>query len=331
MRSSLINTIPRLASSISLPPVPIIDACLDHVDLDEFRQKAFVPMKPVVMRAMNTEPATRSNNKMSIKVAAEWFQPISSTEYASSPSRGASKTLEPSTYLNNFNFAILPYELTIKSVKVRKHLEYLMQAEERYPHISELLCRSLKPYDPHKTFYRFHAPLTLFLFATSPACVLPLYIAQAQIGDLPGKLQEDIPTPRVVTKSGKGDIYDANIWMGTSTSYTPLHKDPNPNLFVQLMGAKKVRLFPPRVGEGLYQKVQQSIGASGMASMRGEEMMEEPERSLLEDRVWGEGVTEEGFEVEVGPEDALFIPKGWWHSIKSSGSGINVSVNWWFR
>jgi len=35
--------------------------------------------------------------------------------------------------------------------------------------------------------------------------------------------------------------------------------------------------------------------------------------------------------VEVSPGDALFIPKGWWHSIKSVGIGVTASVNWWFR
>lgn len=326
-----------LSSSIStrkyhsLPPVSIIHSCFDDVDLDEFRQTAFIPTKPVLMRAMNNGSSTNSKREISINVAAKWFVPISSTRFASVASPSAPNTLVPSRYLHNFADTILPYELTIDSDNIRKQLEWFMQPRKNHIEFSEQLCRSLEPYDADKSFYHFHAPFSLFLFATRPTCFLPFYIAQAQITNLPSKLQKDLPTPKVVRESGKGDIYDANIWMGTSTSYTPLHKDPNPNLFVQLVNKKKVRLFPPSVGGGIYQKVQQSIGGSGTASMRGEEMMEGPERSLLEERVWGEGVTDEGFEAEVGPEDALFIPKGWWHSIKSSESGINVSVNWWFR
>jgi hypothetical protein len=33
------------------------------------------------------------------------------------------------------------------------------------------------------------------------------------------------------------------------------------------------------------------------------------------------------------PGDALFIPRGWYHSVRSLGTyvqGINVSANWWF-
>lgn len=328
----------RFSSSIiatrkyhSLSPVQTIDCGFDHVNLDVFRQKAFIPEKPLFMRSINDESSTSSSIESSINTATKWFAPVSSTRFASIVPSNETSTLVPSRYLHNFAETILPYELTVNSVDMRKQLEFLMQPHKNRIEFSELLRRSLEPYDPQRTFYHFHAPLSLFLFATRPNFFLPFYIAQAQIADLPKKLQKDLPTPRVVKEAGKGDIYDANIWMGTSISYTPLHKDPNPNLFVQLVSKKKVRLFPPAVGGGIYQNVQQSIGASGIASMRGEEMMEGPERSLLEEHVWGERVTDEGFEVEVGPGDALFIPKGWWHSIKTSEKGINASVNWWFR
>jgi hypothetical protein len=40
------------------------------------------------------------------------------------------------------------------------------------------------------------------------------------------------------------------------------------------------------------------------------------------------------WEVDLAPGDALFIPRGWYHSVRSTGDdrgGINVSANWWFR
>ncbi|KAF2761495.1 Clavaminate synthase-like protein [Pseudovirgaria hyperparasitica] len=36
-------------------------------------------------------------------------------------------------------------------------------------------------------------------------------------------------------------------------------------------------------------------------------------------------------ETTIGPGDALYIPKGWWHSVKGLGQGIVGSANWWFR
>lgn len=68
-------------------------------------------------------------------------------------------------------------------------------------------------------------------------------------------------------------------------------------------------------------------------------MMAGPERIALDHAVWDMGSGDlDGFEVLVGTGDALFIPKGWWHSIKSfhdpnldGNPGISASVNWWFR
>jgi hypothetical protein len=34
-----------------------------------------------------------------------------------------------------------------------------------------------------------------------------------------------------------------------------------------------------------------------------------------------------GFEACLGPSDGLFIPRGWWHSIKGVGGGVTASNN----
>lgn len=135
----------------------------------------------------------------------------------------------------------------------------------------------------------------------------------------------------LVKAAGKGDIYDANIWVGQPPTYTPLHRDPNPNLFVQLASSKRVRLYEPSIGAGIFRDVQRSIGQHSQANLRGEEMMDGPERTALDEAVWGCSATSAGFEAVVNPGEALFIPKGWWHSIKSVGTGVTASVNWWFR
>lgn len=166
-------------------------------------------------------------------------------------------------------------------------------------------------------------------------------------------MRDDVPTPDLVLRAGKGDVYDSSIWLGRAPTYTPLHRDPNPNLFVQLAGRKVVRILRPRDGDAVFARVQERIGGSASATMRGEEMMRGAEKRALEEEVWGEGLDEEGamqgFEAEVARGDGLFIPKGWWHSIKGVGEGmtgsvrgigcftlafvsnIGLQVNWWFR
>ncbi|KAI5206210.1 Clavaminate synthase-like protein [Aureobasidium subglaciale] len=184
-------------------------------------------------------------------------------------------------------------------------------------------------------FTQVHQPLQFFLDASELETKASVYLAQASLSDLPSSLSEDLPTPELVSKAGRGDIYDTSIWLGHAPTYTPLHRDPNPNLFVQLAGKKQVRLFKPDMGNAIFHHVQITIGGAANATIRGAEMMEGAERKALEQAVWSPSSaafwSSEGLQCEVGPGDALFIPKGWWHSIKGVGQGMIGSVNWWFR
>lgn len=207
-------------------------------------------------------------------------------------------------------------------------------------------------------FQRLDAPLKVFLAATRLArkrALERMYLAQCQVTDLPQTLRADLPTPELVTRAGQGDIYDTNIWIGLAPTNTPLHKDPNPNLFVQLAGAKMVRIFTPELGLALYTQVQEELGKDGRASIRDEGMMHGKEKALLDHYVWAEndilgGRYAEASEAHLEAGDAIFIPKGWWHSIKGIGNGVTASVssdvssdsdsnkantmsqaNWWFR
>lgn len=191
------------------------------------------------------------------------------------------------------------------------------------------------PIPTEPAFRRFRAPLHLFLDwarSATPETPYRLYLAQAQVTELPQPLSNDLPAPDLILKAGRGDIYDANVWIGLAPTYTPLHRDPNPNLFVQLAGTKVVRLFEPAVGAEIYNQVQAKLGRAGSGVFRGEEMMQGEEKRLLETEVWGvQGTGDEGdargFEARLERGDGVFIPKGWWHSIKGVGEGITGSVS----
>lgn len=68
-------------------------------------------------------------------------------------------------------------------------------------------------------------------------------------------------------------------------------------------------------------------------------MMTGRERSILHDLVWQQpsdknnnsAVLQHAQEATVEPGHVLFIPKGWWHSVKGVGDGVTASANWWFR
>lgn len=324
----------RLSSSTpslqSLRPVDSVVGDIEDIEIDDFRKRAFVPERPLLIRRkLADDSAENDTSKFSIPAAAKWFTRESSDK-TGEPSNQRQRVVPAIDYLHPFQDTILPYELTGDPIGASAEPDQdagVESGQDALP-VSELHYASTAG-----SFHRFSAPLGLFLKASRVSSSIPrrLYIAQAQISDLPRQLQEDLPTPTLVRAAGRGDIYDANIWIGLPPTYTPLHRDPNPNLFVQLASSKRVRLYEPSIGAGIFRDVQRSIGQSSQTNLRGEEMMEGPERKALDEAIWGSSAAAAGFEAVVNPGDALFIPKGWWHTIKSIGTDVTASVNWWFR
>lgn len=276
--------------SVSTSTFRPLDA-LDDADVDHFREKCFAPELPAVLPQGHFEyfPAV-----------TRWFRPCTSQPLASQLN---------TDYLQLHGAeAFVPLELT----------------------------RAIS--DEEVEFRKFHAPLTLFLewmrAAETQSPTTRLYMAQCQLLDLPPTLRGDFPVPPLVSQAGRGDIYDTNVWVGYPPTYTPLHRDPNPNLFVQLAGQKIVRLIAPDKGQAVFASVRRELGRSsdhGAAAFRGEEMMQGQERSLLEAAVWGNGTSAfgdcQGYEAHLAAGDGLFIPKGWWHSIKGVGQRVTASVS----
>lgn len=68
-------------------------------------------------------------------------------------------------------------------------------------------------------------------------------------------------------------------------------------------------------------------------------MMMGRERAILHDLVWNEptddnsnsAILQYAQEATLEVGQMLFIPKGWWHSVKGVGNGVTASANWWFR
>ncbi|KAH6617084.1 hypothetical protein F5144DRAFT_382622 [Chaetomium tenue] len=197
-------------------------------------------------------------------------------------------------------------------------------------------------------FTRFDAPLALLDAAVQYNALEPpitpisrLYIAQASLSDLPEALQLDVPTPEVLTAPATAetpltaDIYSSSLWLGLEPTFTPWHRDPNDNLFCQLRGFKTVRLLPPAPGLRLFKSVMAALGKQGASPhIRAAEMMERAERQAWRDAVWGPHASQLLLEAVVGPGDVLVIPKGYWHSVKSTADeagALNASVNWWYR
>ncbi|TLD28914.1 hypothetical protein PspLS_03878 [Pyricularia sp. CBS 133598] len=215
--------------------------------------------------------------------------------------------------------------------------------------LERILSAELGSSAPGSSMIRFEGPISLFKLAvmynyTSLSSggqpLANFYVAQLPIADLPQNLQTALAPSHVVLKAGKGDVYGASLWMGLTPTKTSWHRDPNPNILSQSVGSKVVRMMPPRLGECVFHDVHSRLGTRTFNSrFRGMELLDGPEATALDDAVWGPDADRmpEMVEATMNPDESLFIPQGWWHSVKSFNPGatlnglLNVSVNYWFR
>lgn len=276
---------------------------LPDATIETFRKHAFEPAQPALLP---------KGSHADIPAASTWFL---------QPERAGEAAKLNSKYLADYGQVLLPLEITNNGEFARIENSLAFFLEFVYQSDSAWLLQQSR-------IRHSDSPPSAYTQTTAR-----IYIAQASLADLPREMRADLPTPELVLKTGKGDVYDSSMWLGQAPTYTPLHRDPNPNLFVQLAGKKLVRLYAPRTGNAVFSKVQEMIGGSASATMRGEEMMQGQEKELLEEEVWGDAddAVDGAWQAELDAGDAMFIPKGWWHSIKGVGESINGSVNWWFR
>ncbi|KND90516.1 putative lysine-specific demethylase JMJD5 [Tolypocladium ophioglossoides CBS 100239] len=303
---------PRCGLATLLPVESAAPSAHGYPDIQAFQQRAVAPKKPLLFRRDAGSPTAQ------LPALKKWF--------GEEPS--AQRSL--SAYIAGFEDWPFPYELvqseSEKQDAVANFRDWLMASSVMADQIMAGILQAAVT-EGEQDFFQLYGPLKLLIKALEfnktqdpkASSTLELYIAQSSLSDLPQPLQGDLPTPELVQRAGKGDVYSSSIWLGTEPTYTPLHRDPNPNLFCQLCSRKVVRLLPPLLGDRLFFEVQVKLRKQGNSRIRTTEMMEGEEREVLHDAVWGkEALPDQLQQVELSPGDALFIPDGWWHSVKSS-------------
>ncbi|WDK22385.1 JmjC domain-containing protein [Colletotrichum graminicola] len=333
---------PRLTgrSFSTITSVEVTKTSFNTIDISEFRESAFVPGTPRLFK----QPTT-SSIKSPFPASSKWFK-HDKAFHPKALTRGPTVTF--ASYMDQFAHHMLPYELMSPQLSedtnvivstTNQFLNWLASGSDPIGAVlAGIVHAASYPDASEPRFSSFTAPFLLLLKAIEfnrlhEKKLKQLYVAQAQIPDLPPEIQDDLPVPRIVREAGKGDIYSSSVWLGLEPTYTPLHRDPNPNLFCQLVGEKAIRLLPPSSGDRLYRRVQTQIQQSGNSRIRTTEMMEGRGRVVMNAAVWGMEGPEDIVEARLGPGDALFVPTGWWHSVKSGhhDGRLNASVNWWFR
>ena len=165
-----------------------------------------------------------------------------------------------------------------------------------------------------------------------------VYLAQ---NDLPPALYNDFDMPQLCDDAGfskkhdvgAGNLYSCMIWMGPRGALSPLHYDPLDNLLMQVVGTKRVLLYPRTVGvtdendeiSAAEESAWTYAGSDGMQYNTSPVDVENPD--LQKYPLFAEAPPP--IECILNPGDALYIPEKWWHHVRSLSR--SVSVNMWWR
>ncbi|EIN06544.1 Clavaminate synthase-like protein [Punctularia strigosozonata HHB-11173 SS5] len=145
------------------------------------------------------------------------------------------------------------------------------------------------------------------------------YLAQYGLLDDVPSLNDDLKPPLIFTRSGRGDEWRTNLWIGTEGTFTPIHRDPYHNLFCQVVGIKQISVFPPSASAQLYLSPSHLQRNTSVIPCPNPD----PEAYPL-----FYSALKDSWQVTVQPGEILFIPRGFYHSVQSLSKSI--SVNSWF-
>jgi len=144
-----------------------------------------------------------------------------------------------------------------------------------------------------------------------------VYVGSASTSDcLPG-FAADNPMP--LAGSGAGP----RIWLGTAANISS-HYDTFDNLACVIAGRRRFTLYPPELIGRLYVGPLDNTMSGPPVSLAASAPVGSDKQFPLFEEVRDQALT-----AELGPGDALYLPKLWWHQVEST-SAFNGLVNYWW-
>ncbi|ORY47479.1 Clavaminate synthase-like protein, partial [Rhizoclosmatium globosum] len=143
------------------------------------------------------------------------------------------------------------------------------------------------------------------------------YLAQHNLFRQIPELYNDIATPDFCHMTDSDSDPTPSIWLGPAGTISPLHTDPRHNIFTQIIGRKYIRLYAPTETENVYPHIEKMLQNTSQVDVESPDLEHHPKFKNAK-----------YIECIVRPGDCLFIPKGWWHYVRSLDS--SCSISFWF-
>jgi ribosomal protein L16 Arg81 hydroxylase len=117
---------------------------------------------------------------------------------------------------------------------------------------------------------------------------------------------------------GDRKLYNVMMWIGPYGCRSPLHFDPLDNFLMQFVGTKEFLLFPPDVDVYAGSHGSQKNTSPFDFERDNLDFTAYPRLAQLPPAVVG----------TLKESDILYIPKKWWHQIRTTETSISVNA-WW--
>lgn len=149
------------------------------------------------------------------------------------------------------------------------------------------------------------------LLAGSP---LPYY-AMFHVNEVLPDLANDL---RVPSFRPPAPWSQTRFWMSPADTGSPMHQDLPDNLLAQLIGRKRIVLIPPRDSWRMYREPLTShLPQYSRVDVEHPDFARFPRFARARQSV-----------VEIGPGDLLYLPRLWWHQVRSLDFSVSVN-HWW--
>jgi len=113
------------------------------------------------------------------------------------------------------------------------------------------------------------------------------------------------------------NLYPMSVWMGHKGVVTTCHFDEEHNFFTEVVGSKRVILFPPSAWRALYI----------YPSFHGHRHMSQVSSLSPEARtIFPRFPSASGIEYILAPGDVLYIPPFWWHYVESLDFSVSIAT-----